>query len=170
MTVKTGSASDVSFGASGQYGTYDPHNRFSYAILGGDVSVRIHRTNLRMEYLVRRQQMDIDDPSLFKYAVPATGGDFFSKHGAFVELEQPLVKDLDVVGRLDGMYRVGNVPAGSDLSAKSSVIRETLGLAYAIDRNFRVKTSGELWQFSDPDPVTGRFNEVSLHLGFVGTF
>ena len=37
MTVKTGSASDVSFGASGQYGVYDPHDRFSYLILGGDL-------------------------------------------------------------------------------------------------------------------------------------
>jgi hypothetical protein len=50
------------------------------------------------------------------------------------------------------------------------VARETLGFAYAIDRNFRLKTSGELWQFSDRDPVTGRTSEVSLHLGFVGTF
>jgi hypothetical protein len=170
MTVKTGGASDVSFGASGMYGTYDPHNRFSYAILGGDLAVRIHRTNLRMEYLVRRQQMDVDDPQIFKYAVPTSGGDFFSKHGAFVELEQPIVKDFDFIGRLDGMYRAGNVLATSSLSSKSSVIRETVGLAYAIDRNFRVKTSGELWEFSDPDPTSGRFTEVSVHLGFVGTF
>jgi hypothetical protein len=170
MTVKTGSASDLSFGASGEYGTYDPHNRFSYAILGGDLSIRLGRTNVRMEYLVRRQQMDIDDPSIFKYAVPARGGDFFAKHGAFVEIEQPIVKDLDVIGRLDGMYRAGNVLATSELSSSSSVVRETLGFAYAIDRNFRVKTSGELWEFSDPDPTTGRKTEVSVHLGFVGTF
>jgi len=62
------------------------------------------------------------------------------------------------------------VLATSQLSSNSSVIRETLGFAYAIDRNFRVKTSGELWQFSDPDPTTGRTTEVSVHLGFVGTF
>jgi hypothetical protein len=170
MTLKTGSASDVSFGASGMYGVYDPHDRFSYAILGGDLSIRIRRTNLRMEYLVRRQQMDMDNPSLFKYGVPAQGGDFFAKHGAFVELEQPLVKDLDIIGRLDGMYRVGNVPLTSTLSSNASVVRETLGLAYAIDRNFRLKTSGELWEFSGPDPTTGNKTEVSVHLGFVGTF
>jgi hypothetical protein len=170
MTVKTGSAGDVSFGGSGQYGTYDPHNRFSYLILGGDLAIRVHRTNLRMEYLLRRQQMDVDDPLIFKYAVAAQGGDFFVKHGAFVELEQPIVKDLDVAARLDGMYRVGNVPVGTPLSDKSSVIRETLGFLYTLDRNFRVKTSGELWEFSDPDPVTGRTTEVSLHLGVVGTF
>lgn len=123
-----------------------------------------------MEYLVRRQQMDIDDPAIFRYVVAPHNGDFFVKQGAFVELEQPLTKELDVVGRLDGMYRAGNVVATSSLSDKSSVVRETLGFAYAIDRNFRVKTSGELWEFSDPDPGTGRTTEVSLHLGFVGTF
>ena len=170
MTIKTGSASDLSFGASGMYGTYDPHNRFSYAILGGDISVRIKRTNLRMEYLVRRQQMDVDDPTLFKYVVPAAGGDFFAKHGAFVELEQPIVKDLDVIGRVDGLFRVGNVPTTSALSSNASVVRETLGLAYAIDRNFRVKTSGEIWEFSGPEPTTGNKTEASVHLGFVGTF
>jgi hypothetical protein len=170
LTVKTGSASDASVGASAEYGVYDPHDRFSYLIAGADLSIRIQRTNLRMEYLLRRQQMDMDDPSIFKYAVPAKNGDFFVKEGAFVELEQPVVKDLDVVGRLDGMYRAGNVLTTSSLGDKSSVIRETLGFAYAIDRNFRVKTSGELWQFSDPDPGTGRATEVSLHLGFVGTF
>jgi hypothetical protein len=170
LTVKTGNASDVSLGASGMYGVYDAHDRFDYVILGGDLSVRVHRTNLRAEYLVRRQQMDIDDPSLFKYAVSAQRGDYFVKQGAFVELEQPLVTDLDVVARLDGMLRSGNVLLTSPLSSDASVIRETLGLAYAIDRNFRIKTSGELWQFSSPDPTTGRTDEVSVHLGVAGTF
>jgi hypothetical protein len=68
------------------------------------------------------------------------------------------------------MTRNGNVLATSPLSSNAYVIRETLGLAYAFDRNFRVKTSGELWEFSGPDPTTGRTTEVSLHLGVVGTF
>jgi hypothetical protein len=87
-----------------------------------------------------------------------------------VELEQPIVSDLDVVGRVFGMYRVGNVLATSELSEVSSIVRETLGFAYALDRNFRLKTSVELWEFSGRDPVTGRTREVSLHLRFVGTF
>jgi len=170
ITVKMGNASDMSAGASGMYGIYDPHDRFSYLILGGDLSLRVHHTNVRMEYLVRRQEMDTDDPSLFKYAVSPQRGNFFVKQGAFAELEQPLVTDLDLVARLDGMTRNGNVLATSPLSSNAYVIRETLGLAYAFDRNFRVKTSGELWEFSGPDPTTGRTTEVSLHLGVVGTF
>jgi hypothetical protein len=68
------------------------------------------------------------------------------------------------------MFREGNVLASSALSSNARVLRETLGFSYALDRNFRVKASWELWQFSDPDPLTGRTDEVSLHLGFVGTF
>jgi hypothetical protein len=170
LTVKTGATSDVSVGASGQYGTYDPKNQLSYAIVGADLAVRIQRTNLHLEYLVRRQQMDVSDPSVFKYVVPAHDGDFFAKHGAYAELEQPIVKDLDAVARVDGMVRVGNVLASSPLSSNASVIRETLGVSYALDRNFRLKGSGELWQFSTASPTTGRTSEVSIHLGFVGTF
>ena len=112
----------------------------------------------------------MDDPQIFKYAVPARGGDFFTKHGGFIELEQPIVKDFDFIGRFDEMVRAGNVLATSALSSNAYVVRETLGLAYALDRNFRLKTSGELWEFSGPDPITGRTTEVSVHLGFVGTF
>jgi hypothetical protein len=170
LTIKTDATSDVSAGVSGQYGTYDPKNVFSYVIAGADLAVRVKRTNIRMEYLVRRQQMDVSDPTIFKYVVPAHGGDFFAKHGAFAEIEQPLVKNLDGVARVDGMIRVGNVLSSSPLSSDASVIRETVGLVYSLDRNFKVKGSGELWEFSAPSPTTGRTNEVSIHLGFVGTF
>jgi hypothetical protein len=170
LVIKTGTSSEVSLGASAQYGVYDPSGRLGYLIAGGDVSFRIHRTALRAEYLVRRQQMDVTDPAVFKYVLSKSGGDVFEKHGAYVELEQPIASDLDVVGRVDGMYRVGNVLATSELSEASSVVRETLGFAYALDRNFRLKTSAELWEFSDRDPATGRMSEVSLHVGFVGTF
>jgi hypothetical protein len=170
VTLKLGRASDLSVGASGQYGLYDPHDRLSYAILGADASLRVRHTNVRVEYLVRRQQMDVSDPAIFKYVVPGQGGDFFVKHGAFVEVEQPLVTDLDLAVRLDGMVRDGNVLSSSSLGDDASVLRETLGFVYALDRNFRVKTSGELWEFNSPDPITGRTTEVSLHLGVVGTF
>ena len=114
--------------------------------------------------------MDVSDPSVFKYVVGTHDGDFFAKHGAYAELEQPILKDLDAVARVDGMVRVGNVLVSNPLSSNASVIRETLGVSYALDRNFRLKGSGELWQFSAASPTTGRTSEVSIHLGFVGTF
>ena len=178
LTLKLSAVSDMTVGASGLFGTYDPEDRLSYAIVGGDLSFRFVHTALRMEYLVRRQQFDTSNPDVFKYAIAPIGGDFFAKHGAYVELEQPF-GDLDVLGRVDGMYRVGNVsdvpgsgnetPATSPLSYRSSVLRETVALAYALERNFRLKGSVELWQFSYAD-ASGRTTDLGFHFGAVGSF
>jgi hypothetical protein len=178
LTLKTGAMSDMTLGASAMFGTYDPENKLTYAIVGGDFSLRIVRTALRIEYLVRRQEMDTSNPDIFRYAIAPAGGDFFAKHGAYVELEHPITEALSVLGRVDGMYRVGNVsnvtvgsttPVQSPLTYKSSVLRETLGLGLALERNFRLKGSIEVWQFSYRDAV-GRETELSFHLGAVGSF
>jgi len=180
LTLKTGPVSDMTLGASGLFGTYDPENKLTYAIIGGDFSLRIQRTALRIEYLVRRQQFNTNNPDIFRYAIAPADEDFFAKHGAYVELEHPVAEALAVIGRVDGMYRVGNVsnvpvgsttgtPVQSPLTFRSSVIRETLGLALALERNFRLKGSVELWQFSYADAV-GRETELSFHLGAVGSF
>ena len=180
LTMKTGPTADMTLGTSGLFGTYDPENKLTYAIVGGDFSLRVERTAVRMEYLVRRQQFDTSNPDIFKYAIAPAGGDFFAKHGAYVEVEQPVTEALGVLGRVDGMYRVGNVsnaPAGSGsevalgspLTYKSSIGRETLALAWALERNFRLKGSVELWEFSYADS-TGRKSELSFHLGAVGSF
>jgi hypothetical protein len=169
LTVKLGERSDATVGASVMGGTYDKQGQLAYVIAGGDATLRIERTTLRMEYLVRRQKFDTSSPALFKYAVPAVDGSFFAKHGAFVELEQPLTHDLDVIARLDALYRAGNVPVTSDLSSSAWVARGTLGVAFAVERNLRFKASAELWQFKDRvDDV--RRAEWSFHLGAVGTF
>jgi hypothetical protein len=101
--------------------------------------------------------------------VPVTGGDFFVKQGAFVEVEQPLSRRVDLIGRVDGLYRTGNVLAASTLSARSAVVRYTAGTAISIDRGFRLKLSGELWSFSDRG-TEGRHEELSFHTGVVGSF
>jgi hypothetical protein len=168
LTFRLSPSSDLTAGASGMYGYYDPKNEQSYAIVGGDLSLRFGRTNLRFEYLARRQEFDTSTPALFKYEVAPNRGNFFVKHGGYVELEQPLTRAVDLLGRVDAMYRVGNVLATNELSDKSSVLRETVGLAYALERNLRVKTSAELWGFSDPDG-RGQRRELSFHLGLVGT-
>jgi hypothetical protein len=170
LTLRTGRASDLTLGASGMIGTYDPKDHLTYAIVGADASLRIQRTSLRAEYLVRRQQMDVSDPSIFKYEIAASNGDFFAKHGTYVELEHPLTSTLDAIARFDAMFRIGNVLATSPLPSHASVIRETLGTALALDRNLRIKASGELWEFGTADATTGRTVEVGFHLGAVGTF
>jgi hypothetical protein len=170
LTLKPSTLSDVSFGASGMAGTYDDQNKLLYAILGADFSVRVNRTNFRMEYLVRRTDFDTAEPTTLKYAVAPHQGDYFTKHGAYAELEQPLARDFDFVARVDGLARIGNVPANiSDLSSRSGMLRETIGLAYAVERNLRLKTSVEYYEFSDRD-ADGHKDDVAIHAGVTGTF
>lgn len=169
LTTRLGGMGDATLGGSGMYGTYDPDDKLHYLILGGDLTFRIRRTNLRFEYLLRRQEFDVSDPSRFKYRVPPTNGNFFVKQGAFVEVEHPLSGRVDVIGRVDGLYRAGNVLAGSNLLARSAVVRYTAGTAIAIDRGFRLKLSTELWSFSDRG-TAGRHDEVTFHAGVVGAF
>jgi hypothetical protein len=169
LTVKLGGSSDITMGASAMVGALDPDASLIYGIYGGDLTFRIARTNIRAEYLVRRQQFDVSDPSRFKYVVPPSGGDFFAKHGAYFEIEQPLIKDLDLILRMDGMARVGNVAAASTLSRESSILRWTVGTAIGIERGLKVKLSGELWKFSDRD-VRNKNIDVGVHLGLVGTY
>jgi hypothetical protein len=178
ITAKLGERSDLTIGASGMYGTYDGQNALTYAIVGADVSLRIVRTALRLEYLARRTQMDTSDPTQFALPLDPSTDDSFVKHGAYVEIEQPLLRELDLIGRVDGMYRIGNFPASSSvgtggqapsLSRRSTVIRYTLGTSWMIERSLRLKLSAELWQFSDRDDET-RTQQVGLHSAIVGTF
>jgi hypothetical protein len=170
LTLKPSKLSDVSLGASGMAGTYDDENKLLYAIVGADFSVRANRTNFRVEYLVRRTDFDTSDPSAFKYAIAPVQGNYFTKHGAYAELEQPLARDFDFVARVDALARFGNVPAGTtDLSSRSGMLRETVGLAYAVERNLRLKASVEYYQYSDRD-ANGHNDDVAIHAGVTGTF
>ena len=169
MTVKLNAQADMTLGASGMIGTYDPANKLQYAIVGGDLTFRIDRTNLRFEYLARRTEFDTSDRTKFKYVVAFPNGDFFMKHGAYAELEQPLSKEIDVIGRVDGLYRVGNVAANSELRRLSGVLRYTLGTSVAIERGLRLKLSTELWQWSDQDQ-TGHKVDLGFHIAAVGSF
>ena len=170
LTFKLGETSDLTLGVSGMGGTYDPENHQAYYIWGADISARLDKTNVRLEYLARRTSFDTSDPTVYKYNISPKSGDFAVKHGAYFEVEQALTPDLDLIGRIDGMYRVGNVAKDSELTNKSSVLRETLGGAYAIERGLRVKFSTEVWEFSNIDPATGHKVELSFHGGLAGSF
>jgi hypothetical protein len=170
VTFKLGDVSDFTAGVSGMGGTYDPENHETYYIGGADLSARFDKTNVRVEYLTRRTTFDTTNKAAYKYFIAADSGNFMMKHGAYAEVEQALTPELDLIGRVDGMFRVGNVEAASQLSRKSSVLRYTIGTAYAIERGLRIKLSTELWQFSDVDPATGRQLELSMHAALAGSF
>jgi hypothetical protein len=169
LTAKLGFSTDLTLGASGMYGTFDPQNRFSYAIFGADAWLRVGRTNLRAEWLARRQEFDASNQALFKYTLPPTGGDFFVKHGAYVELEQPLGAGVDGIARVDGLVRLGNVAAASPLSNDALLLRYTIGASIVLSRGVRLKLAPELWQFDYAD-AAGRKLETSLHVAVAGAF
>lgn len=170
LTFKLADASDLTVGASAMRGTYDLNNDQSYLIIGGDATLRLDKFNIRAEYLGRRTEFSTANRAAFKYVVADSNGDFSMKHGAYLEVEEGLTPELDLVGRLDGLFRVGNVEYASELSRRSSVFRYTLGTAYAIERGLRIKLSTELWEFSDRDALTGRKIELSMHTALAGSF
>jgi hypothetical protein len=180
LTLKPAAAADVTMGVSGMGGTYDVNDRLGYLIGGLDVTVRVQRTSLRFEYVGRLQHFDTSDPALFKYALAGDRGDFFIKHGAYGELEQPVTDRVDAIARLDWMGHEGNVSNtqvgnGSDeiyenpMQRHSQVVRETLGIVWTVERNLRLKLSGELWEFTEAD-ADGRDVVAGVHVGAVGTF
>jgi hypothetical protein len=182
MTTKFGPTGDATFGISGQRGTYDKANAFNYAIFGADLALRVGRTAVRAEYLARRQTFDTTDPNetVFKYDVASSRGDFFLKHGVYVEIETPVSPQIDFLARLDAMFRSGNVLKTSAIATtedRASVTRLSLGATYLLDRALRLKGSVEGWHFSDPaDPPDAGARQrwqnyaLSLHLGVVGTY
>jgi hypothetical protein len=168
-TVRLGENSDISLGGSAMYGTFDPKNDLAYSIVGADITFRANKTIVRAEYLVRRQDLDTSDPARFKYSISRQRGDFFTKHGAYVELEQRVSSRVALLGRADGMARYGNVAAASELVDGSTVIRGTLGGAYTFERGMRLKLSTEYWRFSDND-TNGRDKDILVHAALVGSF
>ena len=168
LTVNVGNTSSLSLGVSGMHGTYDPNRDLLYTIVGAEATLRMDRFNLRAEYVLRRTEMALgEDPAQrFRYGPGEDGrfDPFFLKDGFYVETDFPVVPWLELVGRFDGLHRLGNVVSSSPLRKQSIVLRSTLGANVVFERSFRLKLSGELWDFSD------FADEVALHLGLVGAF
>lgn len=161
---------DLSFalGASAMAGTYDPDNELSYALLGADFQLRYDQIFWRSEYVVRRTEMALgaDPASKFKYGPGEDGtyDPFFIKDGFYTELEVPVTDKLDLIGRWDGMRRLGNVVATSPLRSESAILRYTGAIAYRLDLGLRIKSSIEFYDFTDFE------DELALHLGLAGPF
>jgi len=166
-SIDVGKSSSVTMGASVMAGHYDPEAELDFVLAGADLVLRIDRSYLRAEYLLRRTRFALgDDPaSRLKYGPGAdqTYDDFTVRDGFYAELEVP-AGDFDLIGRWDGLRRLGNLPATSPLRSTSIVLRYTAGLAYRLTGGLRVKTSAELYDFSDFD------DELAIHLGLAGPF
>jgi hypothetical protein len=157
----------ITLGASAMAGHYDPDRRLGFAIAGADAVVQLDSVFLRGEYLIRRTQMDLgmDPATRFKFGPDATGrfDDWFTKDGFYLEAEAP-TGPVTLIARWDGLRRTGNVLATSALSSYSTIYRETLAMATRLTATIRLKTSVELYQFSD------FANELAIHLGIATPF
>lgn len=166
-TLETRFGLIASLGASLMAGRYDPERKLAFATGGGDLVLQLGSLVFRAEYLLRWTEMALgnDPEARFRYG-PGEDGRFdddFVKEGFYAELERPF-GDFELIGRFDGLRRSGNVLAGSPLRSESTLLRYTAGLAYRMFAGLRLKTSAELYDFSDFE------DELALHLGIAGSF
>ncbi len=157
----------LSSGVSGMAGHYDPDNDLAFWVVGGHLALQYKRAVLRTEYLLRRTEMYLGDnpETRFKYGPGEDGAydNFFLKDGFYAEIEVP-VGSFDLIARWDGLRRFGNVLASSALRSRSALLRYTAGMAYRMRTGLRLKTSFEIYDFSDFE------DEVALHMGIAGPF
>lgn len=156
----------LSLGGSVMAGTYDPDAELGFIIGGLDATLDLRRLIVRGEYLLRRTEMALgqDPATRFKYGPGEDGefDDFFVKDGFYLEAEVPLSR-VDLVARWDGLRRIGNVLASSQLTSDTSMLRYTAGAAVRLGE-IRVKGSVELYDFREFD------RELAIHLGLATPF
>ncbi len=166
-TIDFAEGAILTVGGSMMVGHYDPKAQLGFSIYGTDASLQLGRLVLRSEYLRRRTEVAIgaDPATRFKYGPGVNGrySDFVIKDGFDAEAELKLAK-FSLIGRWDGLRRVGNVLANSDLRSRSAILRYTAGIAYKLSGALRLKTSVEWYDFSDFE------DELAIHVGVAGPF
>lgn len=167
LTLNASDSLLFTLGGSIMTGHQDPKGERNYAIGGVDFYARLGSVDLRAEYLLRRTEMPVGDADeRYRYG-PGTDGtydDFFLKDGFYVEANVPVIERLELVGRFDGLRRIGNVPINVPLSKKSTVLRYTAGFNVVFDASVRLKISGEYYDFSDFD------DDIAVNSGVVAAF
>jgi hypothetical protein len=168
MTFNVSDDVVLTTGASGMAGHQDPGRKQSYVIGGIDLYSRLGPLDVHAEYLLRRQQFSVgEDPDTrFRYGPDAKGtyADFFLKDGFYVEANLPVSTRFELVGRFDGLRRIGNVPINSVLGKKSGMLRYTLGFNIVFDASIRLKLSGEYYDFTDFS------DDVTINAGLAAAF
>ena len=170
LTLKLGEANDLTGGASIMYGTYDPANRYAYMIAGVDLAARLGRTQIRFEYLVRRQAFEAD-PTM-SYRTPVALGEHPGLRQAR-RLSGDRAGDERRADAGDARRRPVSRRQRADDAARSTraaaIFRYTGGATLAVIPGWRVKASAELWAFTNDPPIQQEL-ELALHLALVGTF
>ena len=143
----------VALGARGMSGRYDPSRDLRYSIVGLDFYLRIGPLDLRFEALGRRTDIALGDAPQERYRYGPVDGewaDYTLKTGFYGEAFLRAHDYLELVVRMDGLRRAGNLPLGSTLRRKSEVHRYTFGFNLVYE-SLRLKVGGEFYDFSDFD-------------------
>ncbi len=171
LTFRLAPRAELTVGGSALYGPYDNNGQLDYTVFGADTWLRLGRTNIRGEYLVRRTEMAPDNP-MMRFAEPVTTGPGVpvpqTRDGWYVEVEQPLRRNLDLILRWDGLRRRGNVPVVSSVTSDAGVSRWTLGAHVTLERGYRLKASVQ--HYSWWGLRSGVTQDWGFHLGAVATF
>jgi hypothetical protein len=169
VTFRLGAESDATFGASYMQGSYDAEHELGYRVAGVDASLRVAATHLRFEYLWRQHELEVQPgQQLIEPRAPGTR-EMIEKDGAYLELVYPAAGWLELVGRVDGLRRDGNMFVDGPLQPGSHIIRYSAGGVFWLAEGWRLKASAELWRFSEDTAIAER-TELGLHLATVGTF
>lgn len=129
------------FTAGGSFlrGVYDPDGNYDYTAFGFDASVWVRGVQLRGEYVARENHVFLLD----------TGGrGLLRKKGFYVQAESPVVRKLQLVGRVDGLLRQG-APLATDNDESSGIVRVTGGLAVLPGPDYALRLQFEHWRFTD---------------------
>jgi hypothetical protein len=173
VNIRLAERADLTLGASTMWGTYDTRARAQYLLLGADMYLRVGRGNLRAEYLLRRTEMYAADQSRFEYTLPTIAGTIPEniaqvRDGWYVEVEHPVLRNLDVILRWDGLRRRGNTQPNSPLDFNAGISRWTLGANFVVERGLRLKASVE--HYSYWGLRNGATWDLAAHLGAVASF
>jgi len=143
----------MTLGGSGLWGHLDPQRKNTYWVAGTDFYLRVASFDLHAEYLIRRTEFSLpsDPDETFRYGPGENGRyeNYFIKDGFYIEGNLPLTNRLELVGRFDGLRRLGNVSINSPLSRRSALLRYTLGVGIILEGSVRLKFSGEYYDFTD---------------------
>ncbi len=167
LTIDFPQRRTLTLGGSTMTGHYDPAGDLGFVIVGGDATLALNRTFIRAEYLARWTQFAIgtNPDQTFKFGPAADGAysNYIFKDGFDLEAEHPLGR-VSLIGRLDGLRRRGNVLLASALSADSTLLRATAGVAIKLVASLQLKMSVERYFFND------FADELAIHTGIAGPF
>jgi hypothetical protein len=141
------SVGPLSLGGSVSWGYYDPNQRLTYLIYGGDLFAHWRSLVFRAEFIARQTDYDRNaGPYLFAQAPPY----YFVKAGYYAQLDWTPVEWLTLIARLDGLFRLGMpLPNTVITEDQTEIVRSTLAVAVRFAAVLMLKAGYEYWSFTN---------------------